>query len=284
MQATSDKITKGEKESELLPSQPMVHQASDKPLTVHPVNDANSFLAFIARAASDPAVDVNKMERLYEMAEKMEARQAEIAFNESMAAMSLELPRVKKNGAVEYAVDKSNKSGPKEQAFKFATYEDIDRAIRPILSKHGFTISYTTEPRTSDGGGCVVVGTLRHVRGHKQSASISLALDNSGGKNNLQAMASTTSYGQRYTLKMLINLVFEGEDTDGNLPQPITTEQAAAFDLRLRAISDKALPNFLKWAKVELLTDIQAKNYDKMAKAITNMETEAAAAKAKGAK
>lgn len=253
-------------------TQGQVQTIDEKHLQPAPQTEAQTFLAMITRAASDPSVDVNKMERLYDMYEKMEARRAEISFNEAMSAMSLDLPRVKKNGEVSYAEDKNVKGSPLKKAFNFATYEDIDRAIRPILNKHGFTISFTTEPRLGDGGGCIVVGTLAHIKGHKKISSISLALDSSGGKNNLQAMASTTSYGQRYTLKMLINLVFEGEDDDANISSQITTEQAVEIDIRARKMGGDYFKRFLEWAKVNTTKDIMAVNYKQVINALVAAE------------
>ena len=88
---------------------------------------------------------------------------------------------------------KTSLTGQKRKAFKFATYENIDRVIRPYLQAEGFSLSFTTAPRTADGGGAIVSGTLSHKSGHSRSASISVALDSSGGKNNIQAIGSSFS-------------------------------------------------------------------------------------------
>lgn len=165
-----------------------------------------ALLSAIVGMARDPTVDVQKLQALMAMQERMEARQAEANFNRAFHAMEAELPRIKKNGDVEYKG---------QVAFKFAKWETIDASIRPILRRHGFSLSFDTAPRVGDGGGLVVTGSLLHVDGHHKSASISLALDSSGGKNNLQGGGSTFSYGCRYTARMLLNLVFEGDDDDG---------------------------------------------------------------------
>jgi hypothetical protein len=138
---------------------------------------------------------------------------AEAAFNVAFQALSIELPRVKRNGEVEY----KNKQGQLEKAFTFARWEDIDTAIRPLLQAHGFTLSYDTAPRTNDGGGVIVTGTLRHIEGHSKTASLPVPLDTSGGKNSIQGYGSALSYGKRYTTTALLNLVFEGEDDDAVL-------------------------------------------------------------------
>ena len=182
-----------------------------EPTQLAVVNDGpGALLSAIVQLAKDPAVDVAKLEALLGMQARMEGRQAEAEFNRAFHAMEPNLPRVKKNGHVEY------KKGDKvEKAFKFARWEDVDAGIRPILREHGFSLAFDTAPRQGDGGGLVVTGTLLHTAGHSRSSSIALALDSSGGKNNIQGIGSTFSYGARYVTRMLLNIVTEDDDDDG---------------------------------------------------------------------
>lgn len=179
---------------------------------------AGGLLTAIVQMARDPSVDADKLEKLLAMQERMEARDAERKFNEAFARLSRDMLRIKKDGGVEYKG---------KEAFRFATWENIDRTIRPMLQAEGFTLSFDTSSRAGDGGGIIVTGTLAHVAGHKRTASIPLALDNSGGKNNIQGVGSTFSYGKRYTATALLNIVTEGEDDDGKRggTRHITPEQ-----------------------------------------------------------
>ncbi len=188
-----------------------------------PASQSSSIIEIIARAAADPNVDVSKMSALLDMQERVMAKQAEIEFNEALARLSSVMPRITKDGAVAYA----DKNGVSKEAFKFATYENIDKAIRPHLQAEGFSLSFTTAARQGDGGGIMVTGTLSHKSGHGRSATIPVALDTSGGKNNIQAMGSSFSYGKRYTTTMLLNIVTESEDDDGvrGAMEFITAEQ-----------------------------------------------------------
>ncbi len=52
----------------------------------------------------------------------------------------------------------------------------------------------------------MVVGVLRHEAGHKEEAELVLPADLSSGKNPVQAVGSSLSYGQRYVAKLLLNL------------------------------------------------------------------------------
>lgn len=180
------------------------------------VQDSSSaVLEMIAKAARDPSIDINKMTALFDLQERLIKKNAESAFNQAYTRLLRKLPRVKKNGLVEYPEDKNKPDGKKKKAFNFAKWEDMDEAIRPLLQEEGFSISFNCAPRQGDGGGAIITGTLMHEAGHTLSASIPLALDTSGGKNNIQGMGSTFSYGKRYTTTMLLNIVTQGEDDDG---------------------------------------------------------------------
>lgn len=169
--------------------------------------EPKSLIGAIVKLARDPEVDVAKLDALLKMQADMEERQAKRESIEAFAALSADMPRVKKSGVIELG---------KGRAIPFAKWEDMDKIIRPLLARHGFTLSFDSAPRQGEGGGLVVTGELQHVRGHVRRASIPLPLDSGPGRNNLQAQGSTLSYGKRYCAEMLLNIVREGDDDDGN--------------------------------------------------------------------
>lgn len=226
-------------------------------------DDPGSFLAVIKEAAKDPTCDTGKMEALLNMHERLAKSQAEQNFNRDYMAAKLQMPRVTKEGSVEYPVDKNNPDGAKKKAFNFAKYEDIDKAIRPIEQSFGFSRIFTTEERAINGGGAVVTCTLIHKDGHSKAATIGLALDVSGGKNNIQAMGSTFSYGKRYTTEMIWDIVKEGSDNDGNFDVfPIDHVQFEEIK-RLIDESGTDIAKFCGHLKVESLMAITNKMYPK---------------------
>lgn len=177
----------------------------------------------VIAAASDPAVDVSKMRELLVLQKELMAMQAEQQFDVAYHRLQAYMPRIKRSGSVEYKG---------KEAFKFATWEAIDAVIRPLLQREGFSLSFDTVPRQGDGGGVIVTGTLAHVGGAKRTASIPVALDSSGGKNNIQGMGSSFSYGKRYTTTALLNIVTEGEDDDGRRGGTQYISEDAAGELR----------------------------------------------------
>lgn len=182
--------------------------AQPSPMVPAPVvQQPESLLPAIIELAKDKSVDVNKLEALLGMQAKMEGRQAEKEAIEAFARMSASLPRVKKNGTISLGKDQHGKS---KGEIAFATWSDMDRVLRPALAAEGFTLSFNSAPR--EGGGLVVTGELMHRSGHVRSATIPLPLDQGPGRNNLQAVGSTLSYGKRYLAEMLCNIVRDDDD------------------------------------------------------------------------
>jgi len=161
------------------------------------VSDVSPMFAMIERAARDPAVDIDKLERLMQMKVSADALAARGAFDEAMASMQPELPAIGERG---------NAAG----RYTYALWEDINSAIKPVLMKHGFALTF----RTDFTNGITVTGVLSHRSGHREETSITLPADPSGNKNAVQAVASSVSYGKRYTAGALLNLTSHGEDDD----------------------------------------------------------------------
>lgn len=156
-----------------------------------------TILAVISRVAADPNSDVDKMERLVCMYERIEAKRAEAEFAADLSEMQDALPSIGERG---------NAAG----RYTYALWEDINAAIKPILKRHGFALSF----RTDFSDGIAVTGVLSHRSGHREETTIKLPADASGNKNAVQAVASSVSYGKRYTAGALLNLTSHGEDDD----------------------------------------------------------------------
>ena len=223
--------------------------------------DASPMLAMIERAARDPSVDMDKMERLMQMKERADAQVARGAFDAAMADMQPELPTIAERGK---AVFKDSVQ------YTFAKWEDINAAIKPVLMKHGFALTF----RTAFTTGITVTGVLSHRAGHREETSITLPTDASGSKNAVQAVASSVSYGKRYTAGALLNLTSHGEDDDAYRAavETISDEQEIQIAEMLEATgSDKE--KFLRWCKVDALTSIPAKSFDSVMAALRAKES-----------
>lgn len=195
-----------------------------------PAQPDSSILAVISRAATDPTCDIDKLERLMAMHERMQARDAEAEFNAAMAAMQSDIPSIAERGAI--VVNGQKRSD-------YATFEDINDVIKPIMQTHGFAITFKVENVPT---GLSVTGILMHRAGHRESTTMLLPLDTSGSKNAVQAVGSSTSYGKRYVMSALLNLTTRGEDDDGHAAVPtanVTSIQAAAISALLDRCTQK---------------------------------------------
>lgn len=247
--------------NEIIPAEPDTEIRSSA-IAIIP-EGPGALLSAIVSLAKDPAMDIDKFDRLIAMQERMEDRQAERAFNVAFVKLQGLLPAVKRNGSLEYPVDKNKPDGEKRLIAKFAKWEDIDRVIRPILTEAGFGLSFKIAQRTSEGGGLNISAVLRHEAGHTEVGDpMPVSLDTSGGKNNTQAYGSALSYGKRYAAFAALNLATEGEDDDARAAgqQPISPECAKQIeDLLVETKSNR--DGFLRAFNVEAISDIRVEQF-----------------------
>lgn len=171
---------------------------------VVPAGSEPAGVLMFERLAADPKVPVEKLERLIAMQERILAVQAKAEFFAAFARMQGEIPVISKRG--EIVVDGRVRS-------TYAKHEDIQRIVRPILTKHGFALRHRNE--FAEGGKLRIIGILSHRAGHTEQDEFVGAADTSGSKNAIQALGSTRQYGMRYTTIALLNIASEDEDDDG---------------------------------------------------------------------
>lgn len=195
-----------------------------------------TILQIIQQVAMSPTADIDKMERLMVMHQNIQALQAKQQFDEALAAMQEELPVIGERGGIK------DKNGRIQSTY--ALWEDINEMIKPVLARHGFALSFRT-PRNDRG--IEVEGVLSHRAGHRETTSLLLPADTSGSKNGVQAVASSVSYGKRYTAGALLNFTTTGEDDDGNgavVTPRVTSVQAVQLAMLLERCSEKAKKSF----------------------------------------
>lgn len=218
------------------------------------VSQETETVSLIERLAKDPSVDVDKLERLLQMQERVLARNAEAAFNQAMTAAQMEMGRI--------SADATN---PQTRS-KYASYGKLDSVLRPIYTKHGFALSFDEAP-PSQPQHVKVLCHVSHVGGHSRLYTKELPADGKGAKGGdvmtlTHAAGAAMSYAMRYLLKGIFNVAIGEEDNDGNGHlEKVSEEQVANLKALLTEVGPKALGNFLKWAKVKELSEIPAKNY-----------------------
>jgi len=163
--------------------------------------------------ASNPAVDIAKINALIDTNERIMAITAKQAFDRDFAAMQSELPIVTKAGLAKVA----HRDGQGSHEIQYARFSDIRRAVDPVLSRHGFALRFRN--RMADGL-LTITGILSHQQGHREEDEFTTGPENSGSKNTLQAWGSARQYGMRYTANALLGLASEADDDDGEEAAP----------------------------------------------------------------
>lgn len=213
------------------------------------ITEPVTILSVIQRAAQDPSVDVDKMERLLAMAERMEKIQAERNFAEALTALQGETIRVQARKKVEEKPDGSCR-------YKFAPYEDIMAQVQPMLAKHGFSITFDTEVGDQR---LTSICTLMHKGGHARQNKFAVRYGKPPGSSDAQGDMSTKSYAKRGALCDALNISIE-HDNDGREDArieggPITQQQADTLRDWVDALGVDRL-RFLKMAGVEKFEEI----------------------------
>jgi hypothetical protein len=233
-------------------------------LATIPQSDAAALMQTITRAATDPNVDVGKMQSLWDLYEKMDARRAERDFNAALKEAQGEIPAIFKN-------KKADKN-------KYADLEQVNDVIVPIITRLGFAMSFGNE----DGplpNHYRVVCFLSHDGGHTRKYHADIPADNSGSKNGTQGFGSTISYGRRYLTLMIFNVsTTDDNDGAGGGGDRITPEQIATLKKMLPVAAD--LDGFMVFMKIKELAELPAA---KFAGAVQSIEKRNAAKAAKAA-
>lgn len=187
--------------------------------------DPLATMGILAQALTNPLMDVDKLDRLMGMFERLDVTRRKTEYVQAMARLAAILPIVDRNGRVKY----EGKDGKPGMDRTYGKYEDIDEAIRPLYSAEGFSLSWKT---TEGANGKIrMYGACSHREGHTEEAFIDLPHDSSGGKNAIQAIGSSVlGYGRRMLTTMIFNVRIAGVDIDGEDPSPISVEKVAYLD------------------------------------------------------
>lgn len=233
---------------------------STAPAPVPAMSESAAILQIIERAAANPNVDIEKMERLFEMRERFEQAASKKAYQAAFAQMQPDLPVIDRNGRIVI-----EKNGSVIQSTAFADIADINEAVMPILGKHGFGLSHRSGQ--SADGKLTVTGILSHKDGHSEETTMTLQHDSTGSKNSVQAIGSSMTYGRRYTTLMLLNITSrarQDRDDDGKAAGiGATLSDDQLEKLRTELFSKKADEDrFKKFFGIEILADMPAKRFD----------------------
>lgn len=211
-------------------------------------------LSVLSTAATNPACDPAKMKAMLDVMMEMQRERSRHEFSVAMSAAQQEMRAV--------APDAYNT----QTRSKYATFQRIDSALRPIYTRHGFSLSYTSG--TKDAADYVpMICFVSHTGGYTREYRLDMPADGKGAKGGdvmtkTHAVGSATQYGMRYLLKMIFNVPI-GDDDDGNAasgrkhaasPESVAKAREA---LKARGKDESKACAYLKVARLEDATEDQ---------------------------
>ncbi|TCG09311.1 hypothetical protein BZM27_05785 [Paraburkholderia steynii] len=229
------------------------------------VTAASATPADLVRYALESGADLDRLERLMQMQMQWEDREARKAFDASMAEFKLNPPTILKDKHVEF------KTNSGVTAYDHATIGNVVEKVVASLATYGF--SHRWIPRRTEGGMMSITCVIKHKLGHSEETTLEAGLDQSGGKNSIQAMSSTVTYLERYSLLAAVGLATkdqaddDGHGSDGKPSADETwmkwetqlTSAATADDIRrIRAMAGaafEAIGDVASWNQFKVLAD-----------------------------
>lgn len=162
----------------------------------------------ILALAVEKSAGADAIEKLVRLQQELLEREAMREFNDALNKCQAEIKLVRN--------DKDNK----QTSSRYASYAALDRAIRPIYTKYGISVSYSTAE-------CPIPDHIRMIAyvslgSHTRVYQTDEACDGKGPKGNdvmtkTHAKGSAHMYGKRNLLRDIFNLVTGDEvDDDGN--------------------------------------------------------------------
>lgn len=191
------------KQGELIPEAPPIPPASDNGtgLAARHNTELAPTPMDLLRIATEQGANVDTLAKLLNLQERWEANQARKLFNEAMAKFKKNPPTIEKNKHVKFG----------NTEYDHATLDHVVEQIGSALSAVGVRHRWETAQNPSISVTCVLEGF-----GHEERTTLQAPADQSGSKNAIQAIASTVTYLERYTLLAAVGMAAKGQDDDAS--------------------------------------------------------------------
>jgi hypothetical protein len=208
-------------------------------------SESAAILSVIERMALNSEIDPERIERFIVLKERIDANMAKKAFDAAVAEAKATIPPAEKN-----ATGHNNK--------RYADFYAYAKVVDPIISALGLSYRF----RTVQTDRITVTCVLTHEGGHSEENSLSGPPDASGSKNAIQAIGSTLTYLQRYTLVQALGLAASNDD-DGQasgMGELVSMEQIEQLQSLLTE-TNSDVAKFCQVMKVESLAGIPAAKF-----------------------
>jgi hypothetical protein len=207
------------------------------------------------------AENVAVVERLTALYERMQAKDAENKFTAAFVALQSEMPRI--------TADKTVPDKYGNLKYKFAPYESIMDAVRPLLQKHGFTVTFSM---SYSEGRVIQRCTLQHIAGHSRTNEFAARIGNGPpGSSEAQGDGAASTYAKRFAFCNALNITIES-DSDGK--NDIRNDGEVIPDDKVQYLRERVKEtgfhegSFLKLAGVNSYEEIRQGSYEVLTRAL----------------
>lgn len=204
----------------------------------------------------ESGIDLGSVKEMLTVSKELAADQARMEFSSAIASAKAEIKPVIKNRDGHNA--------------RYADFAAIANAVDPIISQYGLSYRFKTTQTDRINVTCI----LEHVKGHFEEITLSGPADKSGSKNEIQALGSTLTYLQRYTLIQALGLAVS-QDTDGANTgakiedlSPINAEQRSEL-LSLISSTNTDIEIFCRFYKIDAVPDLPVSKFEAAKKKLT---------------
>lgn len=215
--------------------------------------------------AVERGFDPDQLSKIMDLCERRQRQLAEAAYNEDLRACQMAMPALIR--------DTLNKHTGK----KYADFANLNAAIRPVYTAHGFAVSFGEAEEQPTPGKTRMFIEVMHKAGHARRYYGTYSPDDKGpqgspNKTMVQAEVSSHSYARRDLTKLAFNLAEANEDQDGNsASQRIGEEQIAELNtladqleelIGRRSFQDW-WPKCLAWLAVQNIGELPQRDFEK---------------------
>jgi len=176
----------------------------------HPVTQSAQVMNSLTAQLDNGNLQPEQLGMILDAQERVLDRQAKQDFSIAMAECQKAMPDILKT--------KENK----QTKSKYESLDGLNKAISPVYTSHGFSISFGTDTAPDEDNAMIrVTAEVNHSAGWSKGYHYDLPYDIAGiagtvNKTKIHASGSTLSYGRRYLLKLIFNLTTVDElDDDG---------------------------------------------------------------------
>lgn len=213
-------------------------------------------------------LDVEKMERLFALREKVKAEQAKEAYVSALSKFQGECPIIEKTKKV------LNKDG-RSVRYQYAPIDAIAEQIKKPLVGNGLSYRWDVE---NNAGLIKATAIITHELGHSESSSFEVPVDTEGYMTTPQKYASALTFAKRYSLCNALGISTGEEDTDatdvGKEGEAKSEKSKIVFLLRALGHQPKTQEEYKEVVKKATQLDLEEKNYGEIIARLTLLKSE----------